>query len=261
MTDEELVRQLITSVKAKVAPRAVLLESRIASALAYLDQTDSAHTPLADHLHWHLEGEYDTMPFDDPAATLRELLPKHVLLDVGTRVLVSDLEWNEQTRKPERTNPQPGRISGYDMSKSKYRWRFEFSPGRYTEVDSWAFADNRVEVHPDGPKCPPPPQPVKREPTGPRIYVEDQRGKQGYVVDTGTVNEEGSLRLLVQWFAPGARPVWKQVEMLTIIAAEDVERCPSGQTRDECGSGENQCELCLADEDNEADAIEGSMNV
>lgn len=33
-----------------------------------------------------------------------------------------------------------------------------------------------------------------------------------------------------------------------------------GQTGDECSEGENRCELCLADEDAEADAIEGSMN-
>lgn len=86
--------------------------------------------------------------------------PKHELLPIGTRVLVSDWEWEDPDpwergeRKLRLKNPQAGRISGYDMHKSKYRWQREWEPGRYAETDSWAFADNRVEVHPDGPDVP-----------------------------------------------------------------------------------------------------------
>jgi hypothetical protein len=87
--------------------------------------------------------------------------PKHVLLDVGTRVLFHDLVWNEETRKPERTNPKVGKIAGYDLFNSKYQINEERygQPGEYYDFVTWAFADNRVEVHPDGPEYPPPPIP------------------------------------------------------------------------------------------------------
>ncbi len=80
--------------------------------------------------------------------------PRHVLLPVGTRVLVSDWVRDDADGSLRLVNPQAGRISGYDMSRSKYRWESEWEPGRYATFDSWAFADNRVEVHPDGPECP-----------------------------------------------------------------------------------------------------------
>lgn len=101
---------------------------------------------------------------------------------------------------------------------------------------------------------------MRQELTGPRIYVQNLRGKQGYVVDVRRVHDD-LVQAKVQWFAPGAHPVWVDQPILTVICADDVERCPNGQTRDECGSGENQCELCLQAEDAEAEAIERSMGL
>lgn len=186
--------------------------------------------------------------------------PKHVLLDVGTRVLVSEPVYDEATRKVVWDNPEAGRISGYDMHRSKYQWQREYGPGDYARYHSWAFVDNRVIVHPDGPECPPVPEPVKREPTGPRLYVRHPRGKDGYVVEFGRKGEE-KMAALVQWHVPGVVPVWVSMDRLTVIHPDDVDRCPSGQTRDECGSGENQCELCLEAEDAEGDEIERSMGL
>lgn len=187
--------------------------------------------------------------------------PKHELLPVGTRVLVSEPVWDESEQRIVWHNPQAGRISGYDMHRSKYRWQVEFEPGRYSSTDQWAFVDNRVIVHPDGPECPPGPEPVKQEPTGPRVYVQHEYGKQGHLASTPQRNGQGALKVQVHWYAPGTQPVWVLVDRLTVIAAEDVDRCPNGQTRDECGSGENQCDSCLADEDDEADTIERSMGL
>jgi hypothetical protein len=187
--------------------------------------------------------------------------PEHELLPVGTRVLVSD--WQRDDDGVLRLmNPEPGKIVGYALGRSKYRWRREWNweEGRYSEHDQWAFVDNRVQVHPDGPGCQPVPEPVEQEPTGPRIYVQNHHGKQGHVVRFGQ-KEDGRVCGLVQWYTPGSQPVWRTLDLLTIIAESQVERCPNGQTRDECGSGENQCELCLAAEDAEAEAIEGSMGL
>jgi hypothetical protein len=200
------------------------------------------------------ERHTEDCPYADPVPE-----PKHELLKVGTRVLVHDLVYDEETHRPRKSNPEAGRISGYAAGKSKYRWQYEHSLGHYSSHESFTFADNRVEVHPDGPECPPAPQPVKREPTGPRIYVRNRRGKQGYVVETGKEHDDAPVRVLVQWFSPGANPVWRQVADLEIIAAEDVDRCPNGQARDECEEGENRCELCLEAEDAVAEAIEASM--
>lgn len=187
--------------------------------------------------------------------------PKHELLPVGTRVLVSDWRVNPEGEL-RLTNPQPGRISGHAAGGHKYRWQYEFEPGIYSDHDQFAFADNRVEVHPDGPECPPAPKPVKREPTGPRMYVQRKHdGKQGHIVGQVEKNGQGNAKVQVQWHTPGAQPVWVLVERLEIILPSEVHRCPNGQTGDECGSGESQCERCLADEDAEAEAIEGSMNV
>jgi hypothetical protein len=86
--------------------------------------------------------------------------PKHKLLPVGTRVLVSDVEWDDDRRKMVYRNPEPGMISGYTAGRSKYMWRREYPHGSYADYDSYAFADNRVEVHPDGPECPPKPIPA-----------------------------------------------------------------------------------------------------
>lgn len=185
--------------------------------------------------------------------------PKHVLLAIGTRVLVSPLHSPDCTCAS--TQPYVGRIAGYDMSCSKYQINEECygRPGTYYDFVEWEFATNRVEVHPDGPECPHTPEPVKREPTGPRMYVQNRQGKQGHVVEVSTMN--GVLMFQVQWYMPGAEPVWKSADSLTIIPANQVERCPNGQTGDECGSGENQCELCLQAEDAEGDAIEESMGL
>lgn len=185
--------------------------------------------------------------------------PEHVLLGVGTRVLVSG--W---TLRADGTRcyhqPIAGRIDGYDSFRSKYRWSREYGDtGSYSSTQEWAFVDNSVQVHPDGPKCPPPPQPAKREPTGPRIYVENQRGKQGHVVEVSSMN--GILMFRVQWYVPGTTPVSKAADTLTIIPESQVDRCPNGQTGDECGSGENQCELCRQAEDEDGDEIERSMGL
>lgn len=185
--------------------------------------------------------------------------PKHVLLAVGTRVLVSDVEWDEDRRKMVLQNPQAGRISGYDMHKSKYRWQREWSTGEYYSHESWAFADNRVIVHPDGPECPSAPKPVKREPTGPRLYFERRDGRQGHVIEV--FEADGIALARVQFYTPGAGPVVRQLDLLTFIPESRVQRCPNGQTGDVCGSGENQCEPCIQAEDEEGDEIERSMGL
>lgn len=180
--------------------------------------------------------------------------PKHELLPVGTRVLFHDLVWNEETQKPERSNPKVGKIAGYDMSRSKYQINEECygRPGEYYDFTVWAFADNRVQVHPGDAPIPP-------KPENPRIYVQNQYGKQGHVTEVAT--RDGVLRFRIQWYVPGVEPVWKTVDSFSIIPADQVARCPNGQTGDECGSGENQCEPCLQAEDDEGDEIEESMGL
>jgi hypothetical protein len=187
-------------------------------------------------------------PYADPPPE-----PKHELLPVGMRVLVSDTATKHPDGRVEYARqPYAAKIVGYAANDTKYQLNHEKPGGGYYDFVMYAFADNRVQPHPEQ-------DTAVAEPTGPRVYVQNHHGKQGHVVEFR--QNEGRLRVLVQWYSMGARPVWHTHDNLTIIASEDVERCPSGQTRDECGSGENQCELCLADEDNEAEAIEGSMNV
>lgn len=189
--------------------------------------------------------------------------PEHVLLSVGTRVLVSD--GHAGSCNCGKQQPYVGRIAGYDMHRSKYQISEECygTPGEYYSFVRWAFADNRVQVHPDGPQYMPTsaPEPVKKEPTGPRIYVENDRGKQGYLVDVYHHEKDGTLWYTVQFFSPGAKSVRKRADSLTVIAESQVERCPNGQTRDECESGENQCEPCRQAEDEEGDEIERSMGL
>lgn len=185
--------------------------------------------------------------------------PEHVLLPVGTRVLVSD--WQRDGDNVLRlTNPQPGRISGYDLHKSKYQWQREWEPGLYAERAAWAFVDNRVAVHPDGPQCPPPPKPVTREPTGPRVYVQRRDGRQGWIMEVR--ESEGTPRQVkVMWLIPGQPVRWIMAKHLELIPEDWVVRCNNGLTGDECGSGENQCELCRQAEDEEGDMIERSMGL
>lgn len=80
MSDEDLARHLVDSliadVKAKVAPRAVLLEDRIEKALAYLADVTAPNQHTVDHIRRYLTGEYDTLPFNNPAATLREVFTR-----------------------------------------------------------------------------------------------------------------------------------------------------------------------------------------
>lgn len=253
--------------------------------------------------------------------------PKHVLLDIGTRVLVAPLHDPNCTCAS--TQPYVGKVAGYDMGRSKYQINEERygTPGEYYNFVKWEFVSNRVAVHPDGPEYPLPPIPdgsfavnstwrmrkpntggageivtvVRRTrgdkdelliefdrgedmpedyrrdtwpsgkftewyeryeaPTGPRMYVQDRRGRQGYVLEVRHRDPANVLHALVQWFSPGTRAVWRAMDSVFVIAPEDVERCPNGQTRDECGSGENQCELCLAAEDAEAEEIEESMGL
>lgn len=186
--------------------------------------------------------------------------PKHVLLDVGTRVLVSD----PHDRNCGCNNAQPyvGKIAGYDMGRTKYQINEECygRPGEYYNFVRWAFVDNRVQVHPEGPGyvAAPKAESVKQEPTGPRIYVQGGSGVQGYLVGAETHPERGP-RIKVHWLAPGGPEKWASPASVGIITADEVNRCPNGQTGDECTEGENQCERCLADEDAEAEAIEESL--
>lgn len=80
MSDEDLARQLINNliadVKAKVAPRAVLLEDRIEKTLAYLKDVNAPNMHTVDHIRRFLTGEYDSFPFDNPAAVLREVFER-----------------------------------------------------------------------------------------------------------------------------------------------------------------------------------------
>ena len=185
--------------------------------------------------------------------------PKHKILPVGTRVLVSEKERDREGWLRYR-NPVAGRISGYDLHKSKYRYQIEYEPGVYAGYDSWAFVGNHVEVHPDGHLCPPPPQPVKHEPTGPRVYVENQRGKQGYVVEVLHIEKDDSLWYRVQFLTAGVDPVLKRADSLTVIAESQVTRCDNGQTPQEC-TEIDPCEACQQDADEEGDKIEESMGL
>lgn len=154
--------------------------------------------------------------------------PKHVLLDVGTRVLVAPL--HDPDCVCASTRPYVGKIAGYDMHRTKYQINEECygRPGEYYDFVKWEFVSNRVAVHPDGPECPPPPKPVKREPTSPQVYVEDRRGKQGYVTEVLHIEKDDSLWYRVQFLAPGVEPVLKRADSMTIIAASQVERCENG---------------------------------
>lgn len=181
--------------------------------------------------------------------------PPHELLPIGTRVLVSETAVKHPDgRIVYSKQPKVAKIVGYDLGHSKYQLNDEKFGGGYYDFVTWAFADNRVQPHPeqDG---------AMAEPTGPRIYVQRKRdGKQGHIVGEPRRNGQSDTKVQVQWYAPGAQPVWVLAERLEIIPADEVDRCPNGQTGDECGEGENRCERCLADEDAEAEAIEGSMS-
>lgn len=86
------------------------------------------------------ERHTDDCDYTDPVPE-----PKHVLLPVGIRVLVSD---------PHDTNcgcgneqPWVGIVRGYDMHRSKYQISEERygTPGEYYDFVRWVFADNRVQ--------------------------------------------------------------------------------------------------------------------
>jgi hypothetical protein len=99
---------------------------------------------------------------------------------------------------------------------------------------------------------------VEQGPTGPRLYVQHTpTGEQGYIA-APTANPN---KLRVAWLKPGLPASSVSVSNLIFILEEALERCPSGQTGEECGSGENQCELCLQAEDEEGDEIERSMGL
>lgn len=106
----------------------------------------------------------------------------------------------------------------------------------------------------------PTPEPVKQEPTGPALYVQHDSGKQGQVIGLRT-QAPRIYEYEVRWFKPGQPVTWAPAAQTYPIDADDLHRCPNGQTGDQCSEGENQCELCLADEDNEADMIERSMGL
>lgn len=200
-----------------------------------------------------IERHTDDCTYADPPPE-----PKHVLLDVGTRVLVAEKERDREGWLRYR-NPVAGRISGYDMHKSKYRYRVEYEPGIYADHDSWAFVGNHVEVHPDGPECPPPPKPVKREPTAPLVYVQHIKGHQGYIIGT-EATENGDHWHTVRWFKPGSPEERLNVRLVHVIAKSELERCDNGQTREECTEAD-LCVACEQDRDEEGDAIEESMGL
>jgi len=180
--------------------------------------------------------------------------PKHKLLPVGTRVLVSE----RRTEYPDgrivySEQPKVAKIVGYDMHRSKYQLNDERPGGGYYNFVTWAAADNRVQLHPeqDG---------AVAEPTGPRVYVQGGSGVQGYIVGVGTDPDHGPC-VKVHWLTPGGPEKWVPISKVGIITPDEVDRCPSDQTREDCGDGENQCELCLQAEDDEADMIEESMGL
>lgn len=76
MSDEDLARQLIADVKAKVAPRAVLLEDRIEKALFFLADVVAPNVQTVANVRRFLTGEYDPFPFNNPAATVREVFER-----------------------------------------------------------------------------------------------------------------------------------------------------------------------------------------
>lgn len=76
MTDEELAAELIRTIRSKTSPRAVLLENRIEKALAYLSEITNPTPPAIDHVRRFLLGEYDDMPFSNPAVTVRALFER-----------------------------------------------------------------------------------------------------------------------------------------------------------------------------------------
>jgi hypothetical protein len=180
--------------------------------------------------------------------------PKHVLLPVGTRVLVSPRATKyEDGRVVYDKQPKVAKIVGYDLGRSKYQLNDERPGGGYYDFVTWAFADNRVQPHPeqDG---------AVAEPTGPRVYVRTVGGSQGYLIGTKQ-HEKGGIRLRVHWLSPGGPETWVRQTEVEIITADEVQRCENGQDGENCGEGENRCEPCLADEDAEADMIEESMGL
>lgn len=76
MTDEELARQLIADVKARVAPRTALLETRIEKALHYMGEVSAPNMLTLGHIQKLLSGEYDDLPFHSPAPLLRDLFER-----------------------------------------------------------------------------------------------------------------------------------------------------------------------------------------
>lgn len=182
--------------------------------------------------------------------------PKHVRIPVGTRVLVSERAIKyPDGRIVYDTQPKVAKVVGYDTFNSKYQLNVERFGGGYYDFVTWAFADNRVQPHPEQDTAVP-------APTGPRVYVRKRSGKQGHIVDLAPeIGDDGLRMVKVQWYTPGCDPVWVRVLDLEIITASEVDRCPNGQTGDECGSGENQCEQCVMADDAEGDMIEESMGL
>lgn len=182
--------------------------------------------------------------------------PPHVRIPVGTRVLVSERAIKyPDGRIVYDTQPKVAKVVGYDTFNSKYQLNVERFGGGYYDFVTWAFVDNRVQPHPEQDTAVP-------APTGPRVYVRKRSGKQGHIVDLAPeIGDDGLRMVKVQWYTPGCDPVWVRVLDLEIITASEVDRCPNGQTGDECGSGENQCEQCVQADDAEGDMIEESMGL
>ena len=85
MTDtpeDVLALELINTIKSRMSPRAVLLENRIEKALAYLSEITNPTPPAINHVRRFLLGEYDDMPFNNPAATVRGLFERRFICRV-----------------------------------------------------------------------------------------------------------------------------------------------------------------------------------
>jgi hypothetical protein len=78
-----IAEELIANITARVAPRAMVLEKRIQSARAYMDEVNAPNTHTLTHVHRHLSGEYDDLPMSDYAAPMQELFSREWWCEVN----------------------------------------------------------------------------------------------------------------------------------------------------------------------------------
>lgn len=82
--------------------------------------------------------------------------PPHVLLPVGTRVLIDPIMIKDVHAGTVTYDGEPfaAKITGYAAGRCKYTVNKELWAGHYIDYDSYIFVDNRVKIHPEGPECP-----------------------------------------------------------------------------------------------------------